>query len=532
MSLTSTHAVAMFVVVMAAVVGAISALALSERSALRRTDAAHFGALVDLATRTMSADLVGAAAGEAAAEGRIRHVLRELADVGGVRQVALQLPGEPDPWTEGAPEALDDATSEPLTFDGPQRQLDAQRLVVQRRFRAAGTEPVEATLALEAGYPTVRRRMRDFIGLAGRTVGLTALFLVFLLPAISRLVLRPVRRLACAARGGLVPDGVSPVQEVQWISDRLRDDAEIMGALKAERDASVGAARAEPEPPQVHPPGRGARRRRTGPADDASSPSPREGVRRVLLAEDDRSNQRLIQHVLAEAGFEVDLAADGAQAVAAAERGRYDAILMDCRMPGMDGLEATRRIRALEGASGRRTPILALTGSLLEGDLDRCRAAGMDDALGKPFQPAELHGLLDLWLGEAPRAGQVAATYARHRVLDESVLAPLLDDAEGHLLGLELAAEFLQCAPLLVAELGHALDAGDLERGADLAHRLVSASGEVGALRLARVFADVETLTRSGEGERARRLVGEGAATVDETGGALRAATRRSATPE
>jgi signal transduction histidine kinase/ActR/RegA family two-component response regulator len=125
---------------------------------------------------------------------------------------------------------------------------------------------------------------------------------------------------------------------------------------------------------------------------------------RILLVEDHTVNQLLTQRLLARLGCEVDLAADGERALEAFSPGRYDAILMDCHMPRLDGFLATAAIRQRELA-GVRVPIIALTASVLEEDRRRCREAGMDDFLPKPLDLAELSRTLERWVG-TPRTAR------------------------------------------------------------------------------------------------------------------------------
>ena len=120
---------------------------------------------------------------------------------------------------------------------------------------------------------------------------------------------------------------------------------------------------------------------------------------RVLVAEDNAINREVAAAILGEAGLRVDLAHDGLQAVEMAASSRYALILMDMQMPRMDGLDATRAIRAAEGRSqGRRAPIVAMTANAYSEDRRRCLDAGMDDFIGKPVLPEELYAMVLRWL--------------------------------------------------------------------------------------------------------------------------------------
>jgi CheY-like chemotaxis protein len=144
-----------------------------------------------------------------------------------------------------------------------------------------------------------------------------------------------------------------------------------------------------------------------GDADRRDSADPRRALldrhrgARILVAEDNEVNQIVVQELLEAAGCTVDMAANGGEAVKLAREGRYDLILMDVHMPVLDGLAATRALRAWPGWATR--PILAMTADLFDASRQGCREAGMDDFVIKPFRPDDLYAALLKWL--PPDAG-------------------------------------------------------------------------------------------------------------------------------
>lgn len=126
---------------------------------------------------------------------------------------------------------------------------------------------------------------------------------------------------------------------------------------------------------------------------------------RLLLAEDNRINQKLAVRMLEKIGFlEIALASNGSEAITHFEENQFDLILMDVQMPQVDGLEATRRIRALEASRGsRRTPIIAITAHVTEGYQQECRRAGMDGFLSKPIATTAMRNCLSPFLGTHPQ---------------------------------------------------------------------------------------------------------------------------------
>jgi len=119
----------------------------------------------------------------------------------------------------------------------------------------------------------------------------------------------------------------------------------------------------------------------------------------VLLADDNRVNQKLASHLLRQLGCEVDVARDGVETLQLWNERPYDAIFMDCQMPGLDGYETTMRIRQVAGR-GMEIPIIAITAHSMAGDRERCLDAGMNDYVSKPLHVSDLERVLDTWVAE------------------------------------------------------------------------------------------------------------------------------------
>ena len=204
----------------------------------------------------------------------------------------------------------------------------------------------------------------------------------------------------------------------------------------------------------------------------------------VLLAEDNAVNQKLALRLLEKMGYAADVANDGAEAVAAVGRARYDVVLMDVQMPEMDGLEATRRIIELHGDD--RPRIVAVTADAMQDDRERCLAAGMDDYLTKPIRPGELAEALE-------RA-------ARPPALERGVLDRLLETTGGDpAFVADLLDTFTEEVPATLAGLRPAIAAGDAETVRRGAHTIKSNAATFGASALAAACAELEARARSGE---------------------------------
>lgn len=137
-----------------------------------------------------------------------------------------------------------------------------------------------------------------------------------------------------------------------------------------------------------------------------TTPAAEDAERRILLVEDNLTNQKVALHQLARLGYAAHVASNGQEALQAIALHNYALVLMDCQMPLMDGFEATRRIRAAESGTGGHLIVVAMTANAAEGDRERCLAAGMDDYLPKPITRDMLTGLLQRWLLPLPEAAR------------------------------------------------------------------------------------------------------------------------------
>ncbi len=230
----------------------------------------------------------------------------------------------------------------------------------------------------------------------------------------------------------------------------------------------------------------------------------------VLLVEDNPINQYVATTMLRKFGCVVHLAENGCEALEAVRERRFDLVLMDCLMPGMDGFEATRLIRRLPHTAGM--PIVALTANATEGYRERCLLAGMDDFLGKPFKLDELRRMLERWLNghradDAPR--EAASGTDGTDAVNEETIAQLaaLGGKDGGPLVQQLVEVYRESARELLDSLRAGLDQGDPERVRRAAHALKSGSANVGAERLSRLCRELEVSSRLGISQQTRELV-------------------------
>jgi CheY-like chemotaxis protein/HPt (histidine-containing phosphotransfer) domain-containing protein len=236
---------------------------------------------------------------------------------------------------------------------------------------------------------------------------------------------------------------------------------------------------------------------------------------RVLLAEDNQVSQRVGSAMLRYLGFQVDVVGDGAEAVEAASINDYQAILMDCQIPVLDGYEATGEIRRLQGGTAH-TPIIAVTGSTLESEEEHCLAAGMDDYLAKPLSLRTLASALDRWAPDGADPiitvdpvdalptidlGPASREDPKGPALDADVVQRLekLGEITGEDLMAQLATIFIFDADSRIVALHQGLAAGDAAAVHRSAHTLGGASANMGALDLARSCAALATRSLAGD---------------------------------
>jgi CheY-like chemotaxis protein len=207
----------------------------------------------------------------------------------------------------------------------------------------------------------------------------------------------------------------------------------------------------------------------------------------VLVVDDQEINRRVAEVMLARLGYRSITAESGYEALRILSHTPCAAVLMDCRMPNMDGFTATAEIRTAEIGQRRQTPIIALTAHAQVGDRERCLDAGMDDYLSKPVELAQLRGVLNRWLPQpavgsatAAESSATAPLAGAASVLDRAALSRIEALAEPGLLE-QLVAAFRQSAPTHLAHIRQALAAGDAKALVDSAHALKGSALALGA---------------------------------------------------
>jgi CheY-like chemotaxis protein len=230
------------------------------------------------------------------------------------------------------------------------------------------------------------------------------------------------------------------------------------------------------------------------------------------VVEDSPVNLEVAVAILESMGCVVETAVNGRHALDRHATGEYNLIFMDCQMPEMDGFEATTEIRRREARSGRHTPIVALTASVVEDGRRRCLAVGMDDYLAKPFTLEQMRAMLTTWLSPPERPAMlslVTEEAAAPDPIDEQVLASLgrLQREGRPDIVQQLIELFFKGAADLLVDLDNAAATGDAALLYRASHALKSASANLGAIVLSTHCRELEALSKSGMVADAARLV-------------------------
>jgi CheY-like chemotaxis protein len=226
---------------------------------------------------------------------------------------------------------------------------------------------------------------------------------------------------------------------------------------------------------------------------------------RILLVEDNVVNQKVATKILDRAGYHTDLAQNGSEALEMATAAPYDLILMDCQMPVMDGYRATIKIRQLDSGNDQ-IPIIAMTAHAMVGDRDKCIAAGMNDYIAKPVDPAQLLSLIDEYC--LPRDEALDTGASAHRTTYSARENPEFAPPESNGAPIDIAASiertgdaafwaeliqtYLEEAPNHLKQIEQALESGDSEELERHAHSLKGASAELMAEGMRELAFEVE----------------------------------------
>jgi len=288
--------------------------------------------------------------------------------------------------------------------------------------------------------------------------------------------------------------------------------------IKPARAADLFACLATPPRGQVAPAPRFL------PARPLRLDADRPRTRRVLLAEDNPVNVEVARAMLESLDLQVDCAPNGEEALKAVRATPYDAVLMDCQMPIMDGFAATAAIRRDEREAGRDRvlPIVAITANALQGDREACLAAGMDDYLSKPFSQHELAAVIGRWMAlplaasvhhedAPPRLPPETVDVIRRDVINRVALDKIraLSRERGDALVQKVIAAYVDDTPQQLRRLHDAIDGLDTDNVRRIAHTLKSASANVGADGLAALCKQLEHLGRAATTDGAGTLLAD-----------------------
>ncbi|HYP46910.1 MAG TPA: response regulator [Propionibacteriaceae bacterium] len=240
------------------------------------------------------------------------------------------------------------------------------------------------------------------------------------------------------------------------------------------------------------------------PARSQLPPSRVQSESRILVVEDNALNQLVAEGVVVHLGYQPHIVTNGVEALEALKHSTYAAVLMDCHMPVMDGYEATREIRRLEGNT-RHTPVIAMTASAMTQDRERALAAGMDDYVSKPIVPEAMADLLARWTSPGPpvaepswelaKPEQLTAGPGARPVLNQQRLDALrhLGDLKGVTLVDRMIELYSRDSAASLAAIRNAVQDGDSHTLQEAAHKMKGSASNVGAQRVAALCQQLES---------------------------------------
>jgi two-component system sensor histidine kinase/response regulator len=246
---------------------------------------------------------------------------------------------------------------------------------------------------------------------------------------------------------------------------------------------------------------------------------------RILVAEDNEVNQRLIQNMLMKRGMIVDIAHDGKEAARKAIEETFDIILMDIQMPRMDGYRATKIIRRIHSKSGRFVPIIALTAHAMAGDRERCISEGLDDYIAKPIKPEDLFKAIERNINRATTGADIVTGEKTDNQIEvneifdiESALSNVGGDNE---LLKEVIDIFIRTVPDQINDLKQAILDANFETVNHLAHTIKGAAKSVGAKLISDIAFKIEQMSSSKNADMLSELTDKISSNVDELQSAL-----------
>jgi PAS domain S-box-containing protein len=361
-------------------------------------------------------------------------------------------------------------------------ESDEQREAARRylEFWKAVVEPATRLRDCLQLFQAAKKKGRPFdiivIPQAGQTLHVTALRQAF-----TDAGLVPYPRFVVGRDNRTDSEELLKIKEVTLVETSPLRRAALLKAV------AVAAGRASPETDIVPQPDL---------APVVAAPSVEEALaagRLILVAEDHRSNQEVIRRQLNRLGYACEMAEDGAVALKMWQSKKYALLLTDCHMPNMDGFGLTAEIRKAEERSGFHAPIIAITANVLQGEAERCLAAGMDAFLPKPVDLKTLGAALEKWIDGVEIVDR-KAIYAPNSetppVLDLAQMEEIfggIDDSVREIFGV-----FIESVEPLLDEFQTALTAANHSQAREIIHKAKGAAANAGGRELAALMGEIE----------------------------------------